>query len=172
MTARIKTTAGDGRSEMREPGKFVAHRARSLRGGSLLRRLVCSERALIFGLAAALSCASPPPAPPPVDVVAGVIDERWKVFDDSGAVLGYVARTRYAFASGERLRFIVENAYFQDVGFIDENGRAYRPVPHADEPQFVGTGSLEDGLGRLFRAKGAVHIEPLPASFHPSLDRE
>ncbi|HKD99692.1 MAG TPA: hypothetical protein VKE69_01680 [Planctomycetota bacterium] len=103
--------------------------------------------------------------------MAGVIDERWRILDESGEVLGYVARTRYAFATGERLRFIVENAHYQDVGFIDENGRAYRDVPHAEDPQFVGTGSLEEGLGRLYRAKGPIHLEPLPASFHPSLDR-
>ena len=176
--SELKDDADSDRWDGREAGgrargtrEFVADRARSLRGCSRLCGPLRAERALTLALALAAACASEPSGPAPIEVVPGAIDERWQVLDPDGEVLGYVARTRYRFSTGEHHRFIVENAHFQDVGFIDENGRAYRERPFDDAPEFVGIGSLEEGLERLYRARGAVRLQPLPASFHPSLDR-
>lgn len=116
----------------------------------------------------AAACSGAPAPRSPAQPVPGNIESRWRVLDEQGETLGYVARTRYAFAEGEVVRFHVENARFQEVGYIDENGRAFRVMPFRDEPEFVLTGSLEDDLQRLLRARSAVKLEALPASFRRS----
>lgn len=48
--------------------------------------------------------------------------------------------------------YIVRNPWQQDLGVIDSKGRAYRYVPHLEEPQWVGTGTVAEGAARVLRA--------------------
>jgi hypothetical protein len=48
--------------------------------------------------------------------------------------------------------FVVRNSWRQDLGVIDRLGRAYRFRPHAEEPDWLGTGTVEGGAARILEA--------------------
>ena len=48
--------------------------------------------------------------------------------------------------------YVVRNPWQQDLGVIDSKGRAYRYVPHLEEPQWVGTGTVAEGAARVLHA--------------------
>jgi hypothetical protein len=105
--------------------------------------------------------------PEAVEIVAGSVEGRWKAVDSAGETLGYVARTRYSFARGEAVRFLVENAFFQEVGFLDENGRVFRHVPFREEPELVTTTSLAEGVRHLLRAPPGLALRELESAETP-----
>jgi hypothetical protein len=41
--------------------------------------------------------------------------------------------------------YVVRNPWHQDLGLIDGHGRAYRYVPHLEEPVWVGSGTVSAG---------------------------
>ncbi|MBL8693955.1 MAG: hypothetical protein JNJ88_07620 [Planctomycetes bacterium] len=99
---------------------------------------------------AATGCRSaPPPLPAPFQTTRGVVEASWRIEDPGGELAGYLTRTRYDFPQGSTLRFHVWNCDSQTVGFVDENGRAFRLVPFEEEPVLVATGSLEKGAGAI-----------------------
>jgi hypothetical protein len=145
--------------------------------GRISFRAALARAAWIAGAALA-GCASPTPSdasrplgPPHVGLpragaIQGVVEARFRVVSQpspGGAerVLGFVARTRYAFPDGDLILWLVENDRMQDVGSIDQNGRAYRRVPFEDRPVWVATGSIADGVRALLRADDAVALERL-----------
>ena len=48
--------------------------------------------------------------------------------------------------------YVVRNAWNQDLGLIDGLGRAYRYVPHEEEPAWVGSGTIALGAERILGA--------------------
>ncbi len=46
---------------------------------------------------------------------------------------------------GERRFFSVRNAAQQELGLVDEHGRAWRFVPHGEDPEWLGTGTVLEG---------------------------
>ena len=67
----------------------------------------------------------------------------WAVFD-GGRLVGSVVRYD---EPGRRHRFLytVRNVHSQDLGMVDDQGRAYRNRPHA-EAEWVGTGTVLGGV--------------------------
>jgi len=82
--------------------------------------------------------------------------EAWSVIDGEVAVGSLV---RYE-PKGEPLRgfFAVRNEHGQDLGLVDSLGRAYRHRPHLEEPEWVGTGTVEGGVARIL-ARPRVTLE-------------
>ena len=78
--------------------------------------------------------------------------------------------------------YVVRNAWHQDLGLIDGLGRAYRYLPHREEPAWVGSGTIADGAQRILGAASACELFELeepegrslpgttPAAAHESLE--
>lgn len=97
--------------------------------------------------------------------VAGIVESRYEVLESGAngdAVIGYVARTRYSFPGGDSVLWLVENAYFQEIGYFDENGRAWRKVAFREDPQWVATGSMEACARALLDAGAQLRLAKLP----------
>jgi len=66
--------------------------------------------------------------------------------------------------------YMVRNVWHQDLGMIDAFGRAYRYVPHHEDPAWVGSGSVRQGVERILGLSGCelsefpLAEEPWPAS--------
>jgi hypothetical protein len=59
------------------------------------------------------------------------------------------------FQEGGRARdslYLVRNLWHQDLGLIDGLGRAYRYLPHLEEPVWVGSGTVLAGAQRILDA--------------------
>jgi hypothetical protein len=63
-------------------------------------------------------------------------------------VHGFVVRFE---PPGDPARFVysIRNEYQQDIGVIDATGRVYRYRPHADEPEWIGSGTVHFGVRRI-----------------------
>ncbi|HEX6884548.1 MAG TPA: hypothetical protein VF530_14320 [Planctomycetota bacterium] len=55
--------------------------------------------------------------------------------------------------------YVVRNAWNQDLGLIDGLGRAYRYVPHLDEPTWLGSGTIALGAERILGASDCTLVE-------------
>lgn len=116
----------------------------------------------------ALSCASKvgnPTAAAPA-LVEGVVEARWRVVEadrqgDERRTLGFVARTCYPLPDGDVSLWLVENDRLQEVGFLDGNGRVFRSLPFSDDPRWVATATLEEGVRILLRSNALVKLERL-----------
>jgi hypothetical protein len=86
----------------------------------------------------------------------------WDVLDAGGLSVGRVV----LFEARDVLEpiYIVRNAWQQDLGRVDQLGRAYRYVPHAKEAAWVGSGTLTQGVERILQRPGCqlleIEIEP------------
>lgn len=107
---------------------------------------------------------------PTPSVRVGTRARAWDVFSD-GARLGLVV----LFEDGRRAPdsiYVVRNAWHQDLGLIDTLGRAYRYLPHHEEPAWVGSGTIAAGAQRIFGSSGECELievteletGPLPGS--------
>jgi hypothetical protein len=135
-----------------------------------LRGTLPEKRALIAACLAALAawlpaCTTTTRPLRETPAAAGVIEDRFEVRDPSGATtgpVGFIAKTRYRFDRGDLVLWLVENEYFQDVGFFDEHGRAFRRIPFQDDPQWVATSSMEECARMLLKLDRPVSIAALP----------
>ena len=50
--------------------------------------------------------------------------------------------------------YVVRNLWHQDLGLIDGLGRAFRYLPHLEEPTWVGSGTVLAGAQRILDAEG------------------
>lgn len=109
------------------------------------------------------STAAPEDHPPVIGTVEGV----WRVLAEDGELLGYVRR--YAEVppdAGQPVEagfgpwYAVQNRWAQELGLIDELGRAWRLRPHRDEPDWVGTGTVREGVAEVLGVPGEVNLEP------------
>ncbi|MEC7232910.1 MAG: hypothetical protein VX015_11925 [Planctomycetota bacterium] len=70
----------------------------------------------------------------------------WVVMEEGrveGSVVRYAER-----GQGGRFLYVVRNVWDQDVGVVDELGRAWRRVPH-QEDRWLSTGTVADGVRRI-----------------------
>lgn len=67
---------------------------------------------------------------------------------ENRVIRGYVVRFEPP-CEPERFLYSVRNEHQQDLGVIDSIGRAYRYRPHADEPDWVGSGTVLFGVRRM-----------------------
>lgn len=70
----------------------------------------------------------------------------WVVLDQ-GEVVGSVVRYAETGQDG-RFLYVVRNLWDQDLGVVDELGRAWRRVPHRED-EWIGTGPVADGVRRI-----------------------
>jgi len=80
----------------------------------------------------------------------------------SGRVVGSVVE----FAEGAQGRnfFSVRNARQQELGMVDLHGRAWRFRPHAEEPEWLGTGTVLAGT------RGILELDTSPELVEVALD--
>lgn len=57
--------------------------------------------------------------------------------------------------------YVVRNAWGQDLGLVDGLGRAWRFTPHGTEADWVGTGSVLEGVASILRRR-PERLELLP----------
>lgn len=84
-------------------------------------------------------------------------ERAWRVIED-GNLRGYVVR----FVDRKlatRCSYSVRNELQQELGTIDELGRAWRFVPHQREASFVCTSTLTRGASELLRTGPATKLE-------------
>lgn len=98
----------------------------------------------------------------PVNVDTAVVqrldpERAWRVIE-GGTLRGYVVR----FVDRKvatRCSYSVRNELQQELGTIDELGRAWRFVPHQREASFVCTSTLTRGVSELLRTGPATKLE-------------
>ncbi|MEO6708526.1 MAG: hypothetical protein ABI054_10430 [Planctomycetota bacterium] len=84
-------------------------------------------------------------------------DCAWRVLD-GGTLRGYVVRFVDP-AIATRCSYSVRNELQQDLGTIDELGRAWRFVPHQREAQWICTSTLTRGAAELLGASPQANLE-------------
>lgn len=55
--------------------------------------------------------------------------------------------------------YVVRNAWNQDLGLIDGLGRAFRYLPHLEEPAWVGSGTITLGAERILGVAECTLVE-------------
>lgn len=81
----------------------------------------------------------------------------WEVVE-AGRVVGVLVE--FEERGGERRFFSARNPEQQELGMIDEQGRAWRYRPHASEPEWLGTGTVSEGVRRILElGTGAELLE-------------
>ncbi len=89
---------------------------------------------------------------PPAPAVASLPSEAWAVQDASGDELGLVVRFEEIAPDLEgppRTFLSVRNLHGQELGLVDDKGRAWRYRPHAAEPDWVGTAGSTEGVALI-----------------------
>lgn len=70
----------------------------------------------------------------------------------AGRVVGVLVE--FEERGGSRRYFSIRNQEQQELGMVDAQGRAWRFVPHSDEPEWLGTGTVLEGASRILRIEG------------------
>jgi len=83
----------------------------------------------------------------------------WRVIDQ-GTVVGFVVRFVDPKLS-TRCSYSVRNTLHQELGSIDELGRAWRFVPHQREAAWVLTSTVARGSARILGASENAKLEPV-----------
>ena len=68
---------------------------------------------------------------------------------------------RFEETDGTRYFFSVRNAHQHELGLVDSFGRAYRYRPHQEEPEWLGTGTVEEGVRRILELSEEALLEPV-----------
>ncbi len=71
----------------------------------------------------------------------------WNVIIE-GSPVGEVVFYESALRAADSF-YMVRNVWQQELGLIDSLGRAYRFTPHTEEPSWVGTGTVTQGVARI-----------------------
>lgn len=114
---------------------------------------------VLGGLAACRIVERSRPAGPEPVAIATVPVRAWKVTcGDEHA--GWVVLFQAPGEGGGRF-FSVRNPWQQDVGLVDEVGRAWAYEPHRDEPVWRGSGTVAEGAERVL-GKRPCRLEEVP----------
>ncbi|MEX1024819.1 MAG: hypothetical protein WD226_07035 [Planctomycetota bacterium] len=84
-------------------------------------------------------------------VRTGTPSAGWNVLDD-----GELAGSAVLFSGRDDGTYVVRNAWGQDLGLVDGLGRAWRFAPHQTEAEWVGSGSVQDGVAEILRRDAAT----------------
>lgn len=87
----------------------------------------------------------------PAPAVTAAPDSAWEILGTGDEPLGYVVRFEENAPLGDQARafFSVRNRYQQELGLVDDLGRSWRFEPHAKEPDWLGSGSVAEGVSRI-----------------------
>jgi hypothetical protein len=83
-------------------------------------------------------------------VRVGKREKTWEV-REGGSVLGFVVLFQERGLARDSL-YVVRNPFHQDLGVIDGLGRAFRYLPHCEEPVWVGSGTITAGAREILGA--------------------
>ena len=87
------------------------------------------------------------PGPASVEITQASPVRAWELWV-SGRCLGAVVRFE-ARGDPRRVFYSVRNREGQEMGIVDQNGRAFRYRAHASDPEWLGTGTVFDGARRI-----------------------
>jgi len=109
------------------------------------------------------------PANTPVpNVHVGKRERTWEV-RCHGAPLGFVVLFQEYGRARDSL-YVVRNPWHQDLGMIDGLGRAFRYVPHREEPVWVGSGTIAAGAREIIGAETECELVELDESVSTPVD--
>lgn len=80
-------------------------------------------------------------------VRVGTRARSWEV-RDGGELVGQVVLFQEQGFARDSI-YVVRNPWQQDLGLIDGLGRAYRYIPYREEPSWVGSGTIAQGVARI-----------------------
>jgi len=110
-------------------------------------------------LLAASSCLTEvshsPARAPDVFPAVSLASRAWEVVERS-RVAGVVVE--FSERGGERRFFSVRNTQQQELGMVDTYGRFWRFLPHDEESEWLGTGTVVEGAGRILGLEGEVEL--------------
>lgn len=118
-----------------------------LRPGAQLAALLLGAGAGAAGLLVGGCRAPQPPAQGEYELVRAVPQRRFEVRLD-GVPVGMALRFR-AEGLGGRGWTVVQNPFGQDLGLLDEHGRAWRYRPFGQEPELLGACATAEGVARI-----------------------
>jgi len=107
--------------------------------------------AAILCAASCRTVASAVASSPLPEVRVGTHERTWEV-RSSGETLGFVVLFQERGLVRDSL-YLVRNRIHQDLGLIDGLGRAFRYVPHCEEPVWVGSGTIAAGAREILGAE-------------------
>jgi len=91
------------------------------------------------------------------------VSRAW-IVEDGGIPAGSVVRYS-ASPAGEgpdgAFLYVVRNLWDQDLGVVDERGRAWRRMPHRDD-QWIGTGTVVQGVRQILSASARPRMVEMP----------
>jgi len=93
---------------------------------------------------------SSPPGLAEAVVLRSSATRAWDVIDGAQRA-GSIVRFEEPGTNG-RAWFSVRNVHAQELGIVDVEGRAWRYRPHQREPEWLGTGTVLAGAGRILSA--------------------
>ncbi|HET6204105.1 MAG TPA: hypothetical protein VFI25_15040 [Planctomycetota bacterium] len=129
-----------------------------MRRASLLRSLL----PVLLGACTETVRRSPAPPGP----VEGKVLARFRV-ESAGRTIGHLVELAFP-APGLSRYFRVEDASSKDLGFVTENGVAYRFEPHRADPIHVSTDTMERNLRALFGVEGPLALVRVEPASRPS----
>jgi len=100
------------------------------------------------------------------EIKVGVPARAWEVVHGERELAGLVILFEGARAS-ESI-YVVRNVWQQDLGLIDNHGRAYRYLPHHRSPAWVGSGSVSQGVERILALEDCRLFEVPFRETHPA----
>ena len=117
--------------------------------------LLCTP-ALLLAASGCLTEVSHSPAPAPgAPPAVSLASRAWEVVEQSrvaGVVIEFSER------DGERRFFSVRNALQQELGMVDAYGRVWRFLPHDEDSEWLGTGTVGEGAGQILGLEGEVEL--------------
>lgn len=95
----------------------------------------------------------------PLAPVLGKTLARYRV-EVGAETAGFLVEADFS-GSIEQRRFLVQNAFGQQIGFVDAQGRAFRYRVSDGESEHVGTGTMEENLKAILRLSRLPRLQPL-----------
>lgn len=136
-------------------------RASNKKGDSPLFHTAPHLLAALALFAAASACRSTPtPNPFPGSPIEGATLSQFAIELDRERV-GVLLEADFRGALAER-RFLVQNAFGQQIGFVDALGRAYRYRVADGEPEHCATGTMEENLRAILRLPRTPRVIAIP----------
>ncbi|MFN0007598.1 MAG: hypothetical protein ACKVXR_06795 [Planctomycetota bacterium] len=102
---------------------------------------------LVLSLGACRTTTSQVPDPSTVSVARAVPVRAWELWQE-GLLLGSLVRFEET-GDGGRAFYSVRNREGQEMGLIDIDGRIWRHRQHERRPEWLGTGTVEEGSERI-----------------------
>ena len=118
---------------------------------------------LALGLEACETSHSTRIVPPGVALVTKTEATRCWLVIEAGERRGWVVQFEDP-QDAEREYFSVRNLHHQELGTLDDLGRAWRFVPHGREAEWIGTGTVLEGARGILDLGSEVELEEVPLS--------